>query len=156
MDTSKLPTNNQLSTDTNVPKPPVQQRGRRKMDIKLYQIPNLKYYWMKWHYQGLLRRESTKTLNNKISVYGEKLVNEIFESLANSTIEKLLLKFDCITIDLISGWETVTNEGCLRREVLTSASIPGVFPPVAVGNEFLLDGGNTNSMPVQIVKWQGA
>jgi len=156
MDTSKLPSNNRLSTNTNVPKSPVQKRGRRKMDIKLYQRPDSKYYWMKWHYQGLLRRESTKTLNNKISVYGEKLVNEIFESLPNSTIEKLPLKFDCITIDLISWWETVTNEGGLRREVLTSASIPGVFPPVAVGNQLLLDGGATDSIPVQIVKWQGA
>lgn len=65
MDTSKLPTNNQLSTDTNVPKSSVQKRGRRKMDIKLYQRPDSKYYWMKWYYQGLLRRESTKTSNKE-------------------------------------------------------------------------------------------
>lgn len=126
------------------------------MDIKLYQRPDSKYYWMKWHYQGLLRRESTKTSNNKISVYGEKLVNEIFESFTNSTIEKLPLKFDCITTDLISWWETVTNEGSLQREVLAFASIPGVFSLLAVGYQLLIDGGATDSVPVQIVKWQGA
>ena len=126
------------------------------MDIKLYQRPDSKYYWMKWHYQGLLRRESTKTLNNKISVYGEKLVNEIFESFPNSTIEKLPLKFDCITTHLISWQGTVTNEGSLRRAVLASASILGVFPPVPEGNRFLIDGGAIESKPVQIVKWQGA
>lgn len=65
MDTSKLPTNNQLSTDTNVPKSPVQNKGRRKMDIKLYQRPDSKYYWMKWYYQGLLKRQSTKTSNRE-------------------------------------------------------------------------------------------
>jgi len=67
------------------------------LNIRLYQRPDSKYYWMKWHYQRLLRRKLIKILNNKISVYGEKLP----------------LKLDCITIDLISGWETVTNEGGL-------------------------------------------
>ena len=103
MDTSKLPTNNQLSTDTNVPKSPVQKRGRRKMDIKLYQRQDSKYYWMKWHYQGLLRRESTKTSNKESAKQIAKKKELNF--LKGTGIETHRLRFRDLIQEVIDDYE---------------------------------------------------
>ncbi len=48
------------------------------------------------------------------------------------------------------------NEGNLREAVTASASLPGIFPPVKIDNQILIDGGFTDSIPVQVVKGQGA
>ena len=105
---------------------PSKKRGG-KNGQKFYQRPDSKYYWMKWHYQGLSRRASTKTLNNKISVYGEKLVNEIFESLPNSinwcqvlhynTLNPIILDYGQTPQNRISGCNLSTSRGNARLPV---------------------------------------
>lgn len=109
-----------------------------------YYLNNLKKYF------SLL-----KTVN-RTAVYDEKLVNEIFKIYPEINIEDLPVRFACITTDLISGREIVLNEGTLREAVMASASIPGIIPPVKIGNQLLIDGGATDSIPVQVVKGQGA
>lgn len=109
-----------------------------------YYLNNLKKYF------SLL-----KTLN-RISVYDKEAVNEIFKIFPDIPIEKLPLRFASIATDLISGREIVINEGSLRTAVIASASIPGIFPPVKMERQLLIDGGATDSIPVQIVKGQGA
>ncbi len=90
------------------------------------------------------------------SVYDEETTNAIFDLYPDSPIEKLPIRFGCIATDLISGREIVINEGSLRKAVMASASIPGIFPPVKMGNQLLIDGASTDSIPVQIVRGQGA
>ena len=116
-------------------------RATRNLD---YYLNNLKKYF------SLL-----KTLN-KISVYDEKQIKDIFEMYPETAIEELPLRFASIATDLISGREIVINEGSLRTAVIASASIPGIFPPVKMERQLLIDGGATDSIPVQIVRGQGA
>jgi len=108
------------------------------------------------YYLNTLKRYFSmfKTLG-KTSVYDKTLINEIFESFPDSPIENLPIKFVCIATDLISGREIVINEGSLRKAVIASSSIPGIFPPVEIGNQLLIDGAATDSIPVQIVRGQG-
>jgi len=71
-------------------------------------------------------------------------------------IESLPIHFACIATDLISGREIVINQGSLRQAMVASASIPGIFPPIEMDDLLLIDGGASDSIPVQIVKGQGA
>ncbi len=109
-----------------------------------YYINNLKNYFSLF-----------KTLGKR-SMFDQKQVEAIFESYPDIAIEQLPLRFSCIATDLISGREIVLQEGNLRQAITASASIPGVFPPVQIDNLLLIDGAATDSIPVQIVKGQGA
>jgi len=120
--------------------------GENDQDSSFYDhyLNNLKKYY------SLL-----KNVTNP-SVYDKKIVDEIFKKFPEKNIEDLPMRFACITTDLISGREIVLNEGNLRNAIIASASLPGVFPPVKIDNQVLIDGGFTDSIPVQVVKGQGA
>jgi len=108
------------------------------------------------YYLNTLKRyfSMLKTLG-KTSIYDEDLINELFKLFPDSPIENLPIRFACIATDLISGREIVINEGSLRKAVIASSSIPGIFPPVEIDNQLLIDGAATDSIPVQIVRGQG-
>ncbi len=96
-----------------------------------------------------------RTLNEP-SIYDTETVNAIFEMYPDVPIESLPVHFATIATDLISGREIVINQGSLRQAIIASASIPGIFPPLKTEDQLLIDGGASDSIPVQIVKGQGA
>src|SRR5918992_941206 len=49
-----------------------------------------------------------------------------------------------IAYDVIAGREVLLSHGPAVDAVTASASIPGVFPPVVIGDELLIDGGVAN------------
>jgi NTE family protein len=61
----------------------------------------------------------------------------------------------CATDLTLSRAVSITN-GSVLTAVLASASIPGVFPPVEVASQRLVDGGVVNNMPVDLAYQIGA
>lgn len=51
--------------------------------------------------------------------------------------------------DLLSGRTIYFEEGPLARVIMASASIPGIFKPVSMGDYLLSDGGVLNNLPVE-------
>ncbi len=96
-----------------------------------------------------------KTLKAQ-SIYDEDLVAKIFEPFPDKPIEALPIPFATIATDLISGREIVISEGSLKKAMMASSAIPGVFPPVKIDDLLLIDGASSDSIPVQIVKGRGA
>jgi len=96
-----------------------------------------------------------KTLKAR-SIYEKKLVEKLFETFPDQPIENLPVAFATIATDLISGREIVLTEGSLKKSVMASSAIPGVFPPVEIDGLLLIDGASSDSIPVQIVKGRGA
>ena len=66
-----------------------------------------------------------------------------FDDLADASIPLHLVAFD-----LVEGRELVLSEGPAVDSVVAAASIPGVFPPVAIGARRLIDGGVVNNTPI--------
>ena len=66
-----------------------------------------------------------------------------FEDLGEASIPLHLLAFD-----VIEGRELLLSEGPAVDAVAASASIPGIFPPVAIGKRRLIDGGVVNNTPI--------
>jgi NTE family protein len=66
-----------------------------------------------------------------------------FDDLADATIPLHLVAFD-----LIEGRELLLSEGPAVEAIAASASIPGIFPPVAMGEQRLIDGGVVNNTPI--------
>jgi len=61
-----------------------------------------------------------------------------------------------VATDLCSGRGVVLEDGDLLRNVLASAAIPGVFPPVTRGEQTLVDGGVVAHVPLLAAKELGA
>ena len=66
-----------------------------------------------------------------------------FEDLADSAIPVYLVAFD-----LTEGREVLLSDGIAIDAVVASASIPGLFPPVTMGERRLIDGGVVNNTPL--------
>ena len=65
-----------------------------------------------------------------------------FDDLADAPIPLHLVVFD-----LVEGRELSLSEGPAVDSVVAASSIPGVFPPVAIGDRRLIDGGVVNNTP---------
>jgi NTE family protein len=53
-----------------------------------------------------------------------------------------------VAYDTRAGREVVLSDGPAVDAITASASIPGVFPPVAIGDQLLIDGGVVNNTPI--------
>jgi NTE family protein len=53
-----------------------------------------------------------------------------------------------IAYDINAGSETVLYEGPALDAIVAACSIPGVFPPVPIGDKLLIDGGVVNNTPI--------
>jgi NTE family protein len=94
-----------------------------------------------WRYQSMLNASQ---------------VDEIFGGFPEVNIENLPIGFAAVATDLVTGRETVLLEGSLKRAVVASSSIPGVFPPVEMLNTQMCDGGISDLVPVYVSRGQGA
>jgi NTE family protein len=66
-----------------------------------------------------------------------------FEDLADATTP-----LHVVAYDVIAGREVLLSDGPAVDAITASASIPGVFPPVPVGDQLLIDGGVANNTPI--------
>jgi NTE family protein len=63
-------------------------------------------------------------------------------------IEDLAVPFQCCAACIERAAETWFDRGPLSAAVTASCAVPGLFPPVRIGDEHFLDGGIVNSIPV--------
>ncbi len=82
-----------------------------------------------------------------------ELTEEYHDSI---NFRKLPIPFACVAQDLVSGKEVVFYNGVLPIAIRSSMSIPGVFAPVSLHGQLLIDGGLVNNYPVDIAKKMGA
>jgi NTE family protein len=61
--------------------------------------------------------------------------------------EDLRIPFFVTTADLLSGARRVFHTGLLREVLLATTAIPGVFPPVDIDGELMVDGGIVSNIP---------
>ena len=83
----------------------------------------------------------------------EDMINTVIPDI---DISETKIPFACVATDITNGKEKIFTKGSLRRIVLASASIPGVFPPVNIDNVWYTDGAHVNVTPVSVAKILGA
>lgn len=69
---------------------------------------------------------------------------------------RLPVPFACVSQDLVTGEEIVFESGVLPLAIRASMSIPGVFAPIAMHNQLLIDGGLVNNYPADVARRMGA
>jgi len=74
----------------------------------------------------------------------------IHELIPHNSFEQLSRQLAVCVVNLNTGeWEIVSAGNELDKWIAASASIPGVFETIQVGNAFYVDGGVLNNMPAQ-------
>jgi NTE family protein len=73
--------------------------------------------------------------------------------LHNKTFDELRIPFACTAVDIRSAQEFIMADSCVLDAVLATIAIPGIFPPVEIGNRLLVDGGILDPVPVALARW---
>ena len=63
-------------------------------------------------------------------------------------VEQLVVPFQCVAASIERAAEHWFATGELVDVVLASCAVPGILPPVQIGDEHFIDGGIVNSIPV--------
>lgn len=91
----------------------------------------------------------TRSISSMSLVSHGKYLRIISELIPERNIESLSIPFAAVATDLVRGEEVVLTGGSLLRAVQASAAIPGVLPPIAYQNRYLIDGGWVDNTPVE-------
>lgn len=75
---------------------------------------------------------------------------------ARGDFDRLPRRYRAVAASLITGRAVVLGEGDLARAVRASMAVPGVFSPVVLGDEVLVDGGIADYLPVAAARALGA
>ncbi|MSP47942.1 MAG: lysophospholipase [Alphaproteobacteria bacterium] len=87
---------------------------------------------------------------------GSRLAQEMERNFGDLSIENLSAPFTAVAADLATGHEVWLNTGRLVDALRASFSLPGVFPPVRIGERWLVDGALVNPVPVSVCRAMGA
>jgi NTE family protein len=81
-------------------------------------------------------------------LHSSEPLRRLLEDLPVDRIEELALPFQCVAASIERAAAHWFTSGPLVPAVLASAAVPGLLPPVRVGDEHFLDGGLVHSIPV--------
>ena len=116
-------------------------------------------------FKGIFHRFSTfikkgvfysQSLTRKAPISEEDFIQNIGFLLAPVNMEKTQIPLAVVALDLRTGEEVVLREGSLQKAVGASCAIPGILPPVRLGDMILVDGGWINRVPVGPLRKMGA
>ncbi|MFL0811296.1 MAG: patatin-like phospholipase family protein [Agarilytica sp.] len=88
-------------------------------------------------------------------VAADGLFEHLFTELVGQEFANLAIPFTAIATDFHSGKEIALNSGPLLPAVQASMAVPGVFAPVEIGEQLLIDGGLVNNVPVNQLYGKG-
>jgi NTE family protein len=110
--------------------------------------------------RGLTRRSLLGYLDVSFSgsglLSGAKLTDRLVEGIGDLTIDKLPLRYAAIATEIGTGHEIWITRGRLSDALRASYALPGIFPPVRLGERWLVDGALVNPVPVSVARALGA
>lgn len=92
------------------------------------------------------------SLSSKGFVKGKKIIEKLKEIVPERSIEELHIPYCAVATNFIKGEEKVFTEGNLFNAIRASISIPTFFQPWQIGDDYFVDGGLVNPIPINRVK----
>ncbi len=93
----------------------------------------------------------------RTSLFSHKGLKHMLRTLCGEIcFEDLSTPFAMVAVDLSSRAGVVMDRGLLWQAGLASVSLPGIFPPVLVGEHILMDAGMHDPVPLHVVRSMGA
>lgn len=95
-------------------------------------------------------------LGNGGFIQGRRLMARFHDTFGDVAFADLKKPLGVVATDLYSGQERWLREGDIAIAVRASMALPGVFTPVQIDGEWLVDGGLVNPVPVSLCHAMGA
>jgi NTE family protein/lysophospholipid hydrolase len=76
----------------------------------------------------------------------------MFKKMFDVEIEDLWLPFCCLSTNLSRATIVIHDRGSLWKAIRASTSVPGIYSPVCVNGELLVDGGVLNNLPADVMR----
>jgi NTE family protein len=89
-------------------------------------------------------------------IAGERLGGLLDEVVGRKSFAEADIPFICIATELGTGHELWLRQGALAPAIRASYALPGVFRPVRINGQWLIDGGVVNPVPVAACRALGA
>lgn len=105
---------------------------------------------------GMFSRLGTLARTRTHAHPNEPLRQALERALPVRLIEELAVPFQCVAASIERSAEHWFTEGSIVDAVLASSAVPGLLPPVELGDENFFDGGLVNSIPVDRAVAMGA
>ncbi len=96
------------------------------------------------------------SISRMSALKGKKLGKVIREFTDGKDFEDAQIPIAITATDIETGEELVYTKGNLQEIIKASCSWPGIFPPVAIDDRKLADGGIRNSIPAKMARRLGA
>ncbi len=94
-------------------------------------------------------RTVRRAVSTGTHIYSSKPIKQrLIEEFGDLTIEELPVRFQVCAASIERAAEHWFDSGPVVDAVVASAAVPGLLPPVKVGDEHYLDGGIVNSIPL--------
>ncbi len=90
------------------------------------------------------------------SKLGFVLENATLPCSSVTNFDQLRIPFRAVATDIQTGQPYVMSSGNLARVIRASMAIPAIFTPVEIDGHMLVDGGESENLPVQTVRAMGA
>ena len=88
-------------------------------------------------------------------IKGRKVDRMNNEAYGDASVLDCVIPYVSVAFDLITGQEIVIDEGTIKNAVRASGSMPIVMRPVKWKSHYLIDGGVTNMVPVDVLAGMG-
>ena len=106
---------------------------------------------------GSLIRRVAELVRHRTSLHGNDTLRQLLrDRLPAHRFEDLAVPFECVAASIERAQEHWFSTGDLIEPILASCALPGVFPPVRIGDEHYFDGGLVNSIPLERAVARGA
>ncbi len=93
----------------------------------------------------------------RTSIFSNKGLKRMLRELCGELrFEDLATPFAMVAVDLATRAGIVLDRGPLWQAGLASVSLPGIFPPVLIGEHILMDAGMHDPVPIRLVRQMGA
>jgi NTE family protein len=95
------------------------------------------------------------TLPHRGFFKGVQVSRFLRQYLKRMTFKDVSVPIKVVAADLFTGEEVIFDQGDLVEAVRASISIPGIFTPVKRDNDFLIDGGVVDPLPIRVLTHYG-
>lgn len=89
-------------------------------------------------------------------IKGERAKQLIGMLIQNKRLENLQPKVSVVATNLRNGEKAIFQKGDITTAVRASIAIPGIFVPEIIDEDYYVDGGVVDRLPVSVVKEMGA
>ncbi len=94
-----------------------------------------------------------KTLAGGMGKNGEKEIETFLKNYIKvENFEELKIKTRINATDMNNRKEIIFDKGKIFPAVIASMSVPGVFPPLKYQEKYLVDGGISNNIPINLIE----